>query len=283
MVTFTVPENPRIYIYGIIGLAVVFCFLFYHLFFTVLQKLLTHDRKFWSYLKYFLGYFAFMGIFWLLTWPGIFKGDEFYVIQSAKDFTLSGGQSGLTSVFYIVSLLFFPSMATITFVLLLIVCTIFAVIMHDMAEIIRGKRRILLYLPFVLFPVIDGNLFTLRATLVSWIFLFIICKLYYLVQTDKLTMRYAWLLAILSGLLIAWRSEYIYMILLLPFTLWFLKKINWKRALLLCLVCFISYSLFQIPNNLYVVYAFFGCSYAHKRTYFGYGYKKIDASGWKNA
>ena len=84
MVTFTVPENPRFYIYGIIGLAVVFCFLFYHLFFTVLQKLLTHDRKFWSYFKYFLGYFAFMGFFWLITWPGIFKGDEFYVIQAPK-------------------------------------------------------------------------------------------------------------------------------------------------------------------------------------------------------
>lgn len=250
MVTFTIPENPRLYIYGIIGGAILFCFLFYFLCFTVLQKLLSRDRRFWSYFKYFLGYFAFMGVFWLFTWPGIFKGDEFYVIQSAKDFTLSGGQSGLTSVFYIISLLFFPSMATITFVQLLIICTIFAVIMHDMTEVVRGKLRFLLYIPFVLLPVIDGNLFTLRATLVSWIFLFIICKTFYLVQTDKLTLKYACFLSLLSGLLIAWRSEYIYMILLLPFTFWFLKKLNWKRALLLCLVCFVSYSLFQIPNKI---------------------------------
>ena len=250
MVTFTMPENPRLYIYGIIGLAVVFCFLFYYFFFTVLQKLLTRDQKFWSYFKYFLGYFAFMSIFWLLTWPGIFKGDEFYVIQSAKNFTLSGGQSGLTSIFYIVSLLFFPSMATITFVQLLIICTIFAVLIHDMNEIVSGKRKYLLYVPFVLLPVIDGNLFTLRATLVSWLFLFVICKLYYLIKTDRMTMKYAIFLSVLSGLLIAWRSEYIYMILLLPFTLWFLKKINVKRALVLCVICFISYSLFQIPNKI---------------------------------
>lgn len=250
MVTFTMPEQPRLYIYGIIALAIIFCFAFYYIVLTVIQKLIKHDRKFLSYFKYFIGYFAFMSIFWLLTWPGIFKGDEFYVIQSAKDFTLSSGQSGLTSIFYIVSLLFFPSMATITFMQLLIICSIFAIIMHDMSEVIHGKRRIILYLPFVLLPVIDGNLFTLRATLVSWIFLFVICKLYYLVRTDKLTMRHAWFLSMLTGLLIAWRSEYIYMLLLLPFTLWFIKKVNIKRALLLCIICFISYSIFQIPNKI---------------------------------
>ncbi len=250
IVTFSMPDNPRLYVYGIIGLAVVFCFLFYFIFFTVLQKLLERDREFWSYFKYFLGYFAFMGVFWLLTWPGIFKGDEFYVIQSAKDFTLSGGQSGLTSIFYIVSLLFFPSMATITFVQLLIICTIFSVIMRDMSEIISGKRKYLLYLPFLLLPVIDGNLFTLRATMVSWVFLFVISKLYYLMKTDTLTLRYGFILSALSGLLIAWRSEYIYMLLLLPFTLWFLKKIDLKRALLLFLVCLVSYSLFQVPNKI---------------------------------
>nr|MBQ8252861.1 hypothetical protein [Lachnospiraceae bacterium] len=250
LVTFSMPENPRLYIYGIIGGAIVFCFLFYFLFFTVIQKLFERDRKFLSYFKYFLGYFSFMGVFWLLTWPGIFKGDEFYVIQSAKEFTLSGGQSGLTSIFYIVSLLFFPSMATITFIQLLIICTIFAVIMHDLSEVVSGKRKWILYLPFALLPVIDGNLFTLRATLVSWIFLFVICKLYYLIKTDKMTLKYAVVLSVLTGLLIAWRSEYIYMLLLLPFTLWFLKKLNWKRTLLLIAICFVSYSLFQIPNKI---------------------------------
>lgn len=250
MVTFRIPENPRLYIYGIIGLAIGFCFLFYFLFFTTLQKLLSRDQTFFSYFKYFLGYFAFMGIFWILTWPGIFKGDEFYVLQGAKNFTLSGGQSGLTSIFYIVSLLFFPSMAAITFVQLLIICSIYAVIMHDMTEVIRGKRRILLYFPFVLLPVIDGNLFTLRATLVSWIFLFIICKLYYLIKTDRMSLKQAIFLSVLTGLLIAWRSEYIYMLILLPFTLWFLKKMNIKHALVLCVVCFISYNIFQIPNKI---------------------------------
>lgn len=249
-VTFSMPDEPRLYIYGILGLAVIFCFLFYFAFFTVVQKLLEKDKKFLSYFKFFAGYLGFMGIFWLLTWPGIFKGDEFYVIQSALNFTLSGGQSGLTSIFYIVALLFFPSMATITFLQLLIICAIFSVIMHDMTELITGRKRLLLYLPFLLLPVIDGNLFTLRATLVSWIFLFVICKLYYLVKTDRMTMKYTVVLSVLSGLLIAWRSEYIYMLLLLPFTLWFLKKIHIKQALVLCVICFLSFSLFQIPNKI---------------------------------
>lgn len=247
---FSAPEAPGLTFYCILGCAILFCFLFYFLFFTLVQKLLARDRVFLSYFKYFLGYFIFMGIFWLFTWPGIFKGDEFYVINGALHFTLSPAQTGLTSIFYIVALLFFPSMATITFFQLLIICTIFAVVLHDMSEFITGRRKLVLYIPFVLLPVIDGNLFTLRATLVSWIFLFVISKLFYLVRTDTLNLRYACFLSVLTGLLIAWRSEYIYMLLLLPFTVWFLKKLPLKQIFLLCIVCFLSYSLFQVPNKI---------------------------------
>ncbi|MBE5881282.1 MAG: hypothetical protein E7289_03050 [Lachnospiraceae bacterium] len=249
-VTFSMPEQPQLYIYGILGIAVAFCFLFYFILITVIQKLLEKDKKFLAYFKYFAGYFAFMSVFWLLTWPGIFKGDEFYVIRGALNFTLSGGQSGLTSILYIVALLFFPSMATITFVQLLIICTLFSVIMHDMEELITGKQRLLLYIPFLLLPVIDGNLFTLRATLVSWLFLFVMCKLYYLAKKDCISLQNALLLSAICGLLTAWRSEYIYLLVLLPATLLILKKINFKQAILVFFVFILSYSLFQVPNKI---------------------------------
>ena len=135
-----------------------------------------------------------MGVFWLLTWPGIFKGDEFYVIRAALSFTMSGAQSGITSLFYMVSLLFFPSMASITFIQILLICTIFSVIMHDLFSVLSGKKRYLLFLPFILLPVIDGNLFTLRATLVGWIFLFVLAKVYYLTKTDRFSGK--WLLVL---------------------------------------------------------------------------------------
>lgn len=250
MVTFSLQTPARLYVYVILAAAVLFCYLFYLTFCISVKKLIKKDADFLSYFKYFIGYFAFMGIFWLLTWPGIFKGDEFYVIRSALEFDLSGAQSGLTSIFYIIALLFFPSMATITFLQLLIICGIFAILMHDLLPLFNGKKKFLLYVPFVLLPVIDGNLFTLRATLVGWIFLFIIGKLYYLVRSKSFSDYHLILLGIISGLLTAWRSEYIYLFLLLPITFLLLRQTSLKKAIIWCGIFFLSFSLFQIPNKI---------------------------------
>lgn len=250
MVTFTLPSPTRPYVYAIIALAVVFCYLFYLIVGICLGKLLKRDKSFLGYFKYFLLYFAFMGIFWLLTWPGIFKGDEFYVIKAARSFTLSGAQSGLTSIFYIVSLLFFPSMATIVFLQLLIICSIFAVIMHDLMPLFTKKTKYLLYIPFALLPVIDGNLFTLRATLVGWIFLFILEKLYYLTKTNTMTSGWLISLSVLSALLIAWRSEYIYLLVFLPLFLLLTKQVNSKKAFCSMLFIGLCFVCFNIPNKI---------------------------------
>lgn len=249
-VTFTLPTPMPLYVYGIIGLAIVFCYAFYFVFGMVVVNLLQRNRQFLSYFKYFFLYFCFMSVFWLLTWPGIFKGDEFYVIKSALQFTLSGAQSGLTSIFYIVALLFFPSMATIVLLQLLIICTIFAVVMHDMMSLFSGKARYLLYLPFILLPVIDGNLFTLRATLVGWIFLFLIGKLFYLTKTKTFSPRYLILLSALSGLLIAWRSEYVYLLVFLPLFLILTKQVNLKHFVYMLLLIAICYAGCNVPNKI---------------------------------
>lgn len=250
MVTFTLPSPTRLYVYGIIGLAVVFCYFFYFMIGCVAVNLLQRNRQFLSYFKYFLLYFCFMSVFWLLTWPGIFKGDEFYVIRSALQFTLSGAQSGLTSIFYIVALLFFPSMATIVLIQLLIICTIFAVVMRDMMSLFTGKIRYLLYLPFILLPVIDGNLFTLRATPVGWIFLFLIEKLFYLTKTNTFSLRYLVLLSFLGGLLIAWRSEYIYLLVFLPFFFLLTKQTGLKQAICMLALIAVCYAGCNVPNKI---------------------------------
>lgn len=249
-VTFQWPEQPGLYVYGIIALAFIVCYLLYFLFFLTIHMIRKKDKQFLSYFKYFCIYGVIMGIFFLMTWPGIFKGDEFYVIKSALSFTLSPAQSGLTSIFYIVALLIFPSMATITFLQLLIICTIFAYIMKQIRDLYPSRLSYLFMIVFLLLPVIDGNLFTLRATLVGWIFLLIICKLFFAYKHGKLSLTNLVLLSILSGLITAWRSEYIYLLLLLPLACLFLKLVNWKKMLLMILIVAISFQTFNIPNKI---------------------------------
>ncbi len=250
MVTFHWPEQPRPYMYGILALFILFTIAFYVLFLEVLYRLYRRDKVFLSYLKYFLLYFVFIGIFWLLCWPGIFKGDEFYTINAALDFQLSAMQSGITSLFYICSLLFFPSMAAICGFQLLAICSIFAVVVKERFEKGKGKRRYLIFVPFILLPVIDGDLFTLRASLVGWLFLLFLHKLSDLGEGKEEGMRGLLPLTILCGLICAWRSEFIYLLFMVPLALWLWKKRSIKQVLICLVLICVFRGLFGIPNKI---------------------------------
>ena len=250
LVTFTWTEHSRLYISCIVLLAVLFTYFFYLYVTHALYYIGKKNKTFLSYFRFFIGYFLFMGVFWLLTWPGIFKGDEFYVIRAALSFTMSGAQSGVTSLFYMVALLFFPSMASITFIQLLLICTIFAVIMHDLFSVLSGKKRFFLFLPFILLPVIDGNLFTLRSTLVGWLFLLILAKVYYLAKTDQFSGKWLLILSALTGLLCAWRSEFIYLVVFLPLAFLLLKKVRFKQAVCMLVLSLVFFVLCNVPNKI---------------------------------
>ena len=249
-VTFHMPENPRMYMYGIIFLAILTCYLLYFIFFYTIHLLRTKNITFLSYFKYFCLYGCIMGIFFLLTWPGVFKGDEFYVIKSALSFSLSPAQTGLTSIFYIIALLIFPSMATICLFQLLIICMIFSYIMKNISDFYQGKIKWFIMIAFLLLPVIDGNLFTLRATLVGWLFLFSMCQLFFTYKKGNLSLVQMIFMALIGGLVIAWRSEFIYLILFLPLACLWLHHISIKKAFLMLLIIAISFECFNIPNKI---------------------------------
>ena len=252
---FDFPETPTLTFLSIRVLSIVFGISLLTALYTAIALLIAKNTKFYSFLKYFIPYGLIMGVFLLLTWPGIFKGDEFYVLRAALSFQLSPAQSGLTSLFYICCLLFFPSMATITLIQLLIICSIFAYIMKNLMELYHSKWIYLMYIPALLLPVIDGNLFTLRSTLVGWFFLLLLFQLFFSYQRKKqfnapMTTTNYFSFLIISGLLCAWRSEFLYLILFLPAILFLFKLLNWKKALLAIPTIILCFCIWNVPNKI---------------------------------
>ena len=98
---FDFPETPTLTFLSIRVLSIVFGISLLTALYTAISLLITKNTKFYFFLKCFIPYGLIMGLFLLLTWPGIFKGDEFYVLRAALSFQLSPAQSGLTSLFYI--------------------------------------------------------------------------------------------------------------------------------------------------------------------------------------
>ncbi len=248
-VTFHVPDEPGLIVYVLIFFAVLTAFGFYTLLLRAVTGLLKGDKELRYRFTFFCAYFVFLSVFWILTWPGIFKGDEFYVLKAALSFELSAMQSGITSVFYIISLLFFPSMATIVFFQLLVICAVFSLVAGDLFKVFSGWRRLIVMIPFVLFPVIDAALFTLRASLCGWLFLFMLFCLYrYAEQRDGRAFFY--MMPAAAGLLCAWRAEFIYLLPCLPLAMLILRKDKKKNALAALAIMILSWQLFSVPNRI---------------------------------
>lgn len=233
-----------------IALSMVFGFLVYMCTLTAIYLLFTKNHNFLTFVREFFFYFVPMLLLLLCTWPGIFKGDEFYVLQAVRSLTFSPAQTGITSLFYIACLRFFPSMASISFFQIMIICCIYAYIFCMLKAVYPGRKLILCRLVCFFLPVLDGNLFTLRATLVGWIFLLIICICFYSWKKQLLTLKQLVAVSLLCGLIIAWRSEYIYLLLFIPLSIKFAYKKNLKQVFLCFLIILFSFQIFNIPNKI---------------------------------
>lgn len=247
---FTLPETRRLYMYALIAFSFLFGIIFHFIVLRSISLIIKRQKAFLSYFKYFFIYFSIMLIFWLLCWPGIFKGDEFYVLRSALNFELSPAQTGLTSCFYIICLMFCPTLASIVFIQLLIISCIFAYIFKNLTDIYQSKKVWIMLPFFLLLPIIDGNLFTLRSSLVGWLFLFILFKVFFAYKKGILSLGNFIIIHITAGLICAWRTEYIYLIICLPAILWFLKLLRPRQAFAGIILIFMFFSIFQIPNKI---------------------------------
>lgn len=238
-----------------ITLSYVFGYCVFFLIIYACNLLLSKNKNFLLYFKQFLIYFIPLFILLLLTWPGIFKGDDFYVLKAIRTYTLSPAQTGITSLFYICCLRFFPSMASIPFFQITIICCIYAYIFKNLKDVYPNKKFIPCRIVCFLFPVLDGCLFTLRATLVGWIFLCVLCTCYFIWKKEQVSTSQLITTSLLTGLVIAWRSEFIYMLVFLPLYLLLLFKKSQaiKKVLLTATISFacilVSYSVCNIPNK----------------------------------
>lgn len=229
------------------------------LFYTLVRQLINitagknDEQK--SAARFFWGYLLFNLWMLVFTWPGIFKGDEFYMLPSIVNWRIRWTQSFYTCIFYRLSLMIFPFLAGITLVQIFII----AVIATDIFKLIRYKLQCKklawgIILPLaVLLPVIDNNLFTLRTSLMAWLFCDLAVSAYVYVKKG-LFWKYKnqGKLILLSTFISAWKSEYSY--LLLTFFLVYIgalirRMINYRQFTALFLGVCVGFIIFTTPQR----------------------------------
>lgn len=182
-------------------------------------------RKHRAFVKYFLIYFGITTLLLAIGWPGIFRGDEFYVIPKVTNMGFEYIQHYFTNLFYAVSLAIIPTLGGIVFVQIVIISAIVAYVLANIEKILKHpKLTYLVLVVFLLPPVVDANLFTLRATLTGYLFLLTICQLVLYSMNPTETRRLAYI-GILCTIFANWKSEFLYVpILIVVYLLIFYRK-----------------------------------------------------------
>nr|MBQ8253013.1 hypothetical protein [Lachnospiraceae bacterium] len=190
------------------------------------------DRRF---VKVASGYMILMAVLLLLTWPGIWRMDEFGILSSSVQLFPHFWQNYITSVFYIFSLMLIPVPAGVVVVQCICISLIAARIVTLCTE--KGKEWWMIPV-FLMFPVLDSNLYPIRMSLYAFLELLLIAELFFCWKEERRenSRSYWWGLTALAAVVTIWRTEAVYYLVAYPVLLLMLGKGRKYSRQILCYI-----------------------------------------------
>lgn len=200
------------------------------------------DRRF---VRNSLIYFGINLFVLLLVWPGIWRMDEFGILNSAVNLIPVFWQNYLTSIFYVFSLMLFPFPAGVVIVQCAVI-SLAAGFVITWFEKRFGNWGLLSFIPFLFFPVLDSNLYPMRMSIYAFLELVLLVILVEKsektgqdmscnIQTRKKDNLFVCI--VLAAIVTVWRTEAIYYLLFFPLLLWILFAKKWNRKKLVQTIC----------------------------------------------
>lgn len=206
------------------------------------------------FLKVAGGYMAFMMLLLLVTWPGIWRMDEFGILSSSIQLFPHFWQNYITSVFYILALMLLPFPAGVV----IVQCACISVIVARLVTLcvspgntlaLAQKRSwFLLFLPFLMLPVLDSNLYPIRMSLYAFLEVLLIAELFFLAKVTRDAgvnvmagkVSYWIYMTVLACVVTVWRTESVYYLAAYPVLLvWIGKGKRYIRQVIAYLILFV--------------------------------------------
>lgn len=230
------------------------CIIIYYLLSKIVALFIENDPMKKDKCKFWLVYFSLNVVILLLVWPGIFKGDEFYMIPTISRMRIEWTQSLLTNILYLLAFMILPYLFSVTLLQIIIISSIASEIFITVYKRLNNKRIAwLILIPFCLLSVFDNNQFTLRASIISWLFTYLFINILIAIREKELTSNALLKSSIIIALLAAWKVEYGYLLALYVICLGLFALFNKKRkiyiASIITLFCF--YIILTVPNRLF--------------------------------
>ena len=173
----------------------------------------------------------------LMIYPGIWRCDELFIIDSVTGGNILFWQHWLSSIFYYQCLSLIPIPAGIVLIQAIIICFVVGHII-ERANTFIGKWCLLLYIPFLLPFVLDTIYYPLRASLCGFFELYFVFEIFsHLITHEEMSKRKTLALVVICAIISVWRPENIFWFLVLAFYLLFVNKYSFKTTCKYMAVC----------------------------------------------
>ena len=234
--------------YGCKVIFLIILLLLWHGIFWFVKKA---DRRFVTYTCI---YFVINMLVLFLVWPGIWRMDEFGILNAALKLQPNFWQNYLTSVFYIFSVMLIPIPTGVIIVQIAVISLMVGYLIFKIEDLklVRGKLAICcLFLPFLLFPVIDSNMYPIRMSLYAFLELLLLAQLFFqkkemehspgnvldkpvnkAVNKDIILHKNQIMLFLLAGVVCVLRTEAIYYIVAFPVLFVLVYRTKYSKKML---------------------------------------------------
>lgn len=206
--------------WGAKGMFLLFLLLLWQGIFYVIKGYQEGNEALKQYWNTTVIYLGIMLVLFVFLFPGIWRLDEFGILKNATQILPHFWQGYLTSVFYIVALMLIPNPAGVILVQILVISMVVGYVIDRFGKMIHHKKlKYILYIPFLLFPVIDSNFYPIRMSIYAFLELLFAFALFdFKYNKREIKSSHVWCLAGLAGILVCWRTESIYYVVLAPLT-----------------------------------------------------------------
>lgn len=217
------------------ALKALFAVILYNLccfFFDFVGKLKSGDAFYRRWAIFTSIYLAIMLLIFIVIYPGNWVWDEYHILEPAKHYGTFSWENYFTNIWYTMCLYLIPTAVAIVAAQVTFVSFVVGYVMAGAHKLLRKKALVwIIFLFFLLPPVILNNFYPLRTTMCAFIELLLISRLlftYLGVQKVRNKFREFVGLTVLITLISLWRTEAVYYLLLLPVVAFRLKLVSKK-------------------------------------------------------
>lgn len=251
---FTVSPTENLSDYSICkGLALIVLFFLYRTLYRVLFDANKKEYPEYHIIKYALLCLIPILVILLIKLPqGFLSNDESLIFESAATLQHYTWFYYITTYYYIISMMLIPCWFGPIIIKVLIQMLVIGYVVYRLVMYLGSKYGRFGYLPFLLYPVIAYTTSAHRLPIYYLLYLLLLTMLLFdLLERKLLTKARAFGILVLGAILTQWRTEGIYLAVLIPILLFFVyTNIRNKKSVLYILLATLALQyVISIPQN----------------------------------